>query len=249
VTGTTRSRHQPGVKRRRRPTIAQRPGRDHAQSVAELMLRYAAGDIAAYESLYACVAPRIRREIQSRVHDPRAVEDLTQVVFLRAHAGRHRYVARTQHADSALMAWFFAIARNTVHNYLRKASHERIGWGPDVDEALAGLCDEAADPELALLAVADEEERRMRVQAALRRLPPAHRDVIRLHKLEGMPMAEIAKRLGLHRVTIRVRAHRGYTTMREHAARIELACASRGHGSRKSYGPERSGDGRTLADH
>jgi len=89
-------------------------GRDQVHSLAALMQRYAAGDAAAYETLYACVAPRVRREIHARVRDPRAVEDLTQVVFLRAHAGRLRYRARMQHADSALIAWFFAIACGTA---------------------------------------------------------------------------------------------------------------------------------------
>jgi DNA-directed RNA polymerase specialized sigma24 family protein len=67
--------------------------------------------------------------------------------------------------------------------------------------------------------VLDAEERRLRVRAAIKRLPAPQRDVIRLHKLEGWPMAMIARRLGVGRVTLRVRAHRGYTMLREHAKR------------------------------
>jgi RNA polymerase sigma-70 factor (ECF subfamily) len=192
------------------------------------MERYAAGDEDAYRSLYARVAPRVRRAIRGRVHDPRAVEDLTQVVFMRAHAGRQRYRPRAQHADSALLAWFAAITRNTVHNFLRNATRERMRWGAEAEEALAELRDDTDDPEAALLAATDAEERRLRVRAAVKRLPAPQRDVIRLHKLEGWSMAQIARRLGVRRVTVRVRAHRGYTTLREQAERFHLAALLRG---------------------
>jgi len=191
------------------------------------MEHYATGDEAAYRSLYARLAPRIRRAIRARVHDPRAVEDLTQVVFMRAHAGRHRYRARPQHPDSGLFAWFAAITRNAVHNFLRNATRERLRWGVEAEEALAELRDDTTDPEAALLAATDAEERRLRVRAAVKRLPAPQRDVIRLHKLEGWSMAQIARRLGVPRVTIRVRAHRGYTTLREQAERFHLATLRR----------------------
>ncbi len=192
------------------------------------MQRYAAGDERAYRALYTRVVPRVRRDIRARVHDPRAVDDLVQLVFLRAHSGRSRYRTRGADADSALLAWFRAITRNTVHNFLRAATRERMRWGSEAEEALAHARDEADDPEAAMLAVTLAEERRLRVRAAIKRLPCAQGDVIRLHKLEGWSMARIARRLGVERGTVRVRAHRGYTILREQAERFRLAALLRG---------------------
>jgi RNA polymerase sigma-70 factor, ECF subfamily len=193
-----------------------------------LMRRYAAGDERAYRSLYARIAPRVRRDVRARVHDPRAVEDLVQVVFLRAHTGRSRYRTREQHADSALLAWFRAITRNTVHNFLRARTRERMRWGREAEAAFDRARDEADDPETAMLAITLAEERRLRVRAAIKRLPCAQGDVIRLHKLEGWSMARIARRLGVRRGTVRVRAHRGYTILREQAERFHLEALLRG---------------------
>lgn len=187
------------------------------------MQRYAAGDERAYRALYARVVPRVRRDIRRRVHDPRAVDDLVQVVLLRVHTGRSRYRTRSHHADSALLAWFRAITRNTVHNFLRAATRDRMRWGTEAEDALAHAADDTDDAETAMLALGLAEERRLRVRSALERLPRGQGDVIRLHKLEGWSMARIARRLGVERGTVRVRAHRGYTILREHAERFRLA--------------------------
>ena len=53
------------------------------------------------------------------------------------------------------------------------------------------------------------------VRQALERLPENQREVIVLHRFEGMSMSEIADALGASESAVKVRAHRGYEKLRE----------------------------------
>jgi RNA polymerase sigma-70 factor, ECF subfamily len=183
-------------------------------SLARLMERYVAGDRDAYRSLFLCVEPRVRRQIRARTGDIRELDDLTQVVFLRAHAARRSYEQRVAGDDDALVAWFCAIARNTAINFLRGSYRERLQFGADAERSLADAQDDAGDPEMAIVGRVALEERRARVRDAIERLPQRQREVVRLHKLEGVPLAEVARRLGVRDVAVRVRAHRAYENLR-----------------------------------
>ena len=52
------------------------------------------------------------------------------------------------------------------------------------------------------------------VRQALAKLPEAQREAIVLHRFEGMSFSEIAQVVGLSESAVRVRAHRGYETLR-----------------------------------
>jgi len=195
-------------------------------SLAGLMQRYVAGDRGAFPALYRRVAPRVRRQLRSRVGDPQQIEDLVQLVFLRAHAARTRYEPRTHDEDEALVAWFCAIARNTATNFVRGRCRERLQFGDDAERILADALDDRDDVESALVHRVVLDERRARVQAAIERLPARQREVVRLHKLEGVPMAEVARRLGVRDVAVRVRAHRAYESLKLWMAPRGLASAA-----------------------
>jgi len=52
------------------------------------------------------------------------------------------------------------------------------------------------------------------VRAALSRLPETQRTVIHLHRYEGMTFSEIARVLGTTPGAVKLRAFRGYETLR-----------------------------------
>lgn len=210
-----------GMDQPARPTT----GTDERAALAELMQRYIAGDDGAYDQLYRSVLPRVRRELRKWIQDPRALDDVTQMVFLRVHLGRIAYRPGRRHADAALLAWFRTIARNTAHNFMRKAAGDRLRCGDEAGAALERACDETDDPEQVLLERARIGERNRRLRAAVGRLPPAQREVVRLQRFVGLPLTEVARKLGLPRGTVRVRAHRGCTTLRERATQLGLAMA------------------------
>jgi RNA polymerase sigma factor (sigma-70 family) len=58
-----------------------------------------------------------------------------------------------------------------------------------------------------------DPEMAARVQAALAALPAGQREVVELHKLQGMSMAEVAERLAIREGAVRVRAHRAYKAL------------------------------------
>ena len=59
------------------------------------------------------------------------------------------------------------------------------------------------------------KERAESVQAALRLLPAAYREVIVLHRWHELSFPEIAEILGTTEGAVKVRAHRGYLKLRE----------------------------------
>jgi RNA polymerase sigma-70 factor (ECF subfamily) len=67
------------------------------------------------------------------------------------------------------------------------------------------------DPEGLLLA----QEKSARVEGALAELPDSQREVIILHKLEGLSFPEIANALGEEVEAVKARAFRGYRALRK----------------------------------
>src|SRR5688500_19041455 len=105
-------------------------------SLPQLMARYVSGERAAYRLLYSRLEPRVRRQIRARIGDRREVDDLTQLVFLRAHAARNQYEPRAIDDDEGLVAWFCAIARNTATNFLRGNFRSRLQFGADAERSI-----------------------------------------------------------------------------------------------------------------
>lgn len=193
--------------------VAPSVGRLHAA-----MARYVAGDDAAFASLHAALAPRIRARLGRLVRDPALVEDLLQLTFLRAHVARERFESLPQAADRAVEGWYLSIARNVAldhlrEHYRRERRHATMAARGDV--AAIGLPDADETPEEVHLELERDDEVAKIVQDAIDQLPAGQRDVVRLHKLEGLSMAEVADRLHVRQGAVRVRAHRAYKQLAE----------------------------------
>jgi RNA polymerase sigma-70 factor (ECF subfamily) len=188
-----------------------RPGQLHL-----LMEAYVDGDERAFHQLHAALEPRLRSRLSRLVRDAAVVDDLVQLTFLRAHAARDRFASLPERADRAVEGWYLAIARNVAldhlrHNYRRDRRHETLMAKGDV----AGMGVPEAEPnaEELQLSLESGDELARRVRAAIEQLPPGQREVVKLHKLRGMSMADIAERLGVRPGALRVRAHRAYKAL------------------------------------
>ena len=206
------------------PSTTHRPPTDAALSMARptplhaAMARYVAGDEAAFAELYIAIAPKVRARLSRMVHDPVLVDDLLQLTFLRAHLARERFESLPSAADRAIEAWYLSIARNVAldhlrEHYRRERRHALVAARGDT--AGLGLPEPQANVEELGLALEREMETAREVQAAVERLPSGQRDVIRLHKLQGLPMAQVAERLHVREGAVRVRAHRAYKNLAE----------------------------------
>jgi RNA polymerase sigma-70 factor, ECF subfamily len=170
------------------------PGLDPAASLplaperaAEVSLaRGCAGrDPAALEAFDGLLREEVARVV--RPIDPGAVDELTQVV--RAHLLLPQANGRCRLEDfrgeAPLRAWVRAVALRTALNARRGAQHEQAtSQVPDVEAS-------AADPELALLRARHRESFREAFAAALARLTPRERNVLRLHTLDGVTLSRI----------------------------------------------------------
>jgi RNA polymerase sigma-70 factor (ECF subfamily) len=152
------------------------------------------------------------------VRDEAAVDDLVQLTLLKAHLARERFELQGGDPDGAVQAWYLAIGRNVAMDHLRQRyraqqrSPAAAGTDDDADPVME-LPDEGNDPEM-LGAMAEREQRIIaEVRDAIASLPPGQREVVVLHKLRGMSMAEIADRLDVREGAVRVRAHRAYRAL------------------------------------
>lgn len=171
-----------------------------AASLESLMGRYAAGDEAAFSALFEALYPGVMRFHLRSVRNPELAEDLTQRTFLKLHLARRRY-----RPDASLKPWVFAIAKNLQRDLFRKRarSAELLTDTGSVDDRGA---DAGRTSDILL---------RKRLEEAVMNLPENQRDVILLHKFEGLAMNEVAEALGIGLSAAKVRAHRGYAALRD----------------------------------
>ncbi|MEM6992892.1 MAG: sigma-70 family RNA polymerase sigma factor [Myxococcota bacterium] len=191
----------------------------------DLMDRYIDGDPRAFAKLHAMLGPRLRGFLMRLVRDEAAVDDLVQLTLLKAHLARERFALQGGDPDGAVQGWYFAICRNVAMDHLRNryrgknriASQSSEGADPMVDLVDAG-------PNVEELGQAIEREDAIidRVRAAIAKLPAGQREVVELHKLRGMTMAEISERLAVREGAVRVRAHRAYKALARMLSRTPM---------------------------
>ncbi len=181
----------------------------------ELMDRYVDGDPSAFTRLHALLQPRLRGFLMKLVRDETAVDDLVQLTLLKAHLARERFALQGGDPDGAVQGWYFAISRNVAMDFLRDRyrGERRTAGGEDGDASVTELADSGPNAEELGQMAEHEAEIVQRVRGAIEQLPPGQREVVELHKLRGMSMAEIAQRLQIREGAVRVRAHRAYRAL------------------------------------
>jgi len=166
----------------------------------DLMSAYVAGDARAFETLFARLAPRVHGFFLRSFRDEGVADDLLQVTFMKVHRARASF-----RPGFKIRPWLFAVAARVRADELRR----RLRLPEDADEEAIARADEQAprDPP-------PDEDVKDAVRAALDALPESQRAVIHLHRYEGMTFAEIARALGTTAGAAKLRAFRGYETLR-----------------------------------
>jgi RNA polymerase sigma factor (sigma-70 family) len=129
-------------------------------------------------------------------------EDLAQETFLRVL----RFGADFR-GDARFDTWLYRVARNVCVRHLQRAARERSTrerWS--IDARVDGDLDAS---------MRDGDDRASVVTAGMARLAPAHREVLVLCRLEGLPFEEVGAILGCTAGAARVRAHRALRALRE----------------------------------
>ncbi len=153
----------------------------------------------AFEAFYRDHLEAVQRFVARRVDDPHLAADLTADVFLAAIDNAHTYAPDR----GPVVAWLHGVGRNTIAAEVRRRSRElqatrRISGHRLLDPASVARIEERID--------AERESRRL--YRALDGLSDDDRKLLEMVALDGLPVADAARSLGVKPATARVRLHR-----------------------------------------
>lgn len=135
--------------------------------------------------------------IRGRVPDATTADDLTQETLLRVFRSKEHL-----RDDTKLEAWLFQIARRTVADHYR-----RLRPTDELSPELPGEDTSPANPFFAAIAGS--------IRGCVDRLPPLYRAPVLLSELDGLPHAEVARRLRLSLTATKTRVRRGRLLLKE----------------------------------
>jgi RNA polymerase sigma-70 factor (ECF subfamily) len=155
----------------------------HAQSEdASLAAACRAGDLRAYERLYALHGARMKSLARNLLGNPSDAEDAVQDTFLKVQ----RSIAGFR-GQSSFVTWTFRILINTCYDARRSRMRKKEVANDDSTET----------PRSELRAPGAHPSLRMALERALAELTKHQRDVFLLYEVEGFRHAEIAGMLGV----------------------------------------------------
>ena len=163
-----------------------------------LMVRAQAGDDTAYRELLAELAKVSSHFLKGRLGNQHFIEDCVQDTLLAIHQARHTY-----DPQRPFRAWFYAILRYKVVDYLRR---QRSAQQPGESQLSA----QAEEPNATQQTLDEAIAPGRLIQA----LSPPHREAIALTKIIGLSNAEAAARLDISEGALKVRVHRAIGRMR-----------------------------------
>ena len=155
--------------------------------------RFHSGDDGLFEALVATHSPRLWRYLRRYTSRGLDARDLLQEVWLRAFRKRHTFEGR-----GSFVGWLLMVARTVGLTAVRKHARE-----PFTQE----LIDVAAPP-------ASRDE--VRLLEAVLTLPERQRDVLLLRLVEGLSVAETARRMQCAEGTVKASLHHATQKLRAH---------------------------------
>ena len=155
-----------------------------------LVARAQAGDMRSYDALITRHRGRIFAMIRNMIHQEADAWDLSQEVFIKAWQALPKFEAKARFST-----WLYRIAHNTVYDWARKRKVESAGELNDeifqrerIDPAASTAPAAADSPDDSMA----HGELREKIEAALAKLSPEHREVVILKDVQGLSYKEIA---------------------------------------------------------
>ena len=196
------------------------PAMAGATDDAQLMTRYATGDVAAFETVYARHKGPLYRYFFRQCGNPDTADELFQDVWLRIIKARERYEPKAR-----FTTYMYQIAHNCLVDHFRKAGRSLSdGTGESAAEAVPEPIEQELDPAFASArwslvdwqqaqadsspgpeAACSGEERAARLRSALDALPLEQREAFLLHEEAEMGLADIATVTGVNAGTVKSR--------------------------------------------
>lgn len=149
------------------------------------------GDLGSYDALVTRHRGRIFAMIRNMIHQEADAWDLSQEVFIKAWNALPRFEAKARFST-----WLYRIAHNVVYDWTRRRKIESAGELNDeifererIDSGsfTTPAGGDAPDETMA------HGELREKIEAALAKLTPDHREVVLLKDVQGLSYKEIAE--------------------------------------------------------
>ena len=167
----------------------------------ELLERFAAGDLDAFETLFRQHQAEVYRWVVCIVRDAGAAEDLVVEAFWRAYRSHARFDAK-----GSFEAWLRRIATNAALDHLRRRRPEM-----ELPQELPG----AAAPDGAVRRATAAQ-----IRSAMAGLPPKLRIVVLLSLVEEEPLERIAEAVGISPGAAKLRLFHGVRLLRRKLERM-----------------------------
>jgi RNA polymerase sigma-70 factor (ECF subfamily) len=174
----------------------------------ELLERFAAGELEAFEALFREHQKEVYAWIVRIVRDSGIAEDLTVETFWRIYKSRSRF-----YPAGNFRAWARRIATNAALDHLRTKRRET-----ELPEDLANAG--AAEP--AIL-----RETREQIRQAFFQLPAKYRLVATMSLIEEEPYDKVAEAVGISAALVKVRVFRAVRILRKKLTSLGAAVGAR----------------------
>lgn len=180
-----------------------------------LMLRYAAGEAGAFDTLYARHRGGVFRYLLHHCGNRAAAEEMFQDVWLNLVKSRAAYTPSARFAS-----FLYRCAHNRlVDHYRAQGTANELSLDDEDNETLSDSL--AADPVIEPQRQLAAQQTRARLQAAIRALPPPQREAFLLQQESGLSLAEISALTGVGAETVKSRLR--YALAKLRAELLEFA--------------------------
>ena len=149
------------------------------------------GDMSAYDALVTRHRGRIFAMIRNMIHQEADAWDISQEVFIKAWRALPKFEAKARFST-----WLYRIAHNAVYDWARRRKIESAGELNDeifererIDSASFTTPSGGESPADSM----SHGELRTKIQIALGKLSPEHREVVLLKDVQGLSYKEIAE--------------------------------------------------------
>lgn len=173
---------------------------DRADLDVQLIDRYLAGDVQAFNELMEAHEDRVFGICMRMMQDREAALDATQDTFLTVFRKADRYQAK-----AAFSTWLYRVAVNTCYDHLRRRKRKQADPLPDTHDPV----DRTANDEYHAI------EMRPDIEAALADLSPEFRAAVVLVDLQGMSLDQAADTLDVPTGTVKSRLFRARKQLSE----------------------------------
>jgi RNA polymerase sigma-70 factor, ECF subfamily len=181
-----------------------------ATDEAELLRRVARGDRPAFDAFYARTAPWLLARLRRRCADADVVADVLQDTYLAVWRAAGSFAGES--AGGSALGWLWTVAAHRLVDALRR----RARTAREAEGAVAAA---GAVPVAAAAPAAEEEALAGSLghdlERALAALAPELRQVVQTLVLDGLTVREAAVLLGMPEGTVKTRARRARTALRE----------------------------------